>query len=369
MRINTLILAIVFALPAVVEARRDRLDLRHQAIELPGAPSAILPADVDGDGRQDLVVAVAYTEWDQIGIEETVAMDDIDGLVEVLTIVPSLMDRRELWVFLGQEGGGYRPLAQPMVLDSSVLTFDHGPPGQPIVALTDDGLAALRLTGESDARHSELVPIVSDRSILTRTGTFVPDLGLAHDLDGDGQRDLLFPTFGGAAIYLSRAEQLAPAAASRPSWPTTHRKPGARLSLYYPLPEVRDVNGDQLPDLLLPDRRKGWQRFHLLLNEGDGRFAPPAAPLGDDEEDDTTIVITVDAAGNAEVNGEPKEEEDDHGQVVYFGDIDGDGVAEVVTQRSLAGDEDGMRKEMREAKRPPFRYRLFRTLGDLSMAP
>ncbi|MEM7356170.1 MAG: hypothetical protein AAF657_35470, partial [Acidobacteriota bacterium] len=47
----------------------------------------------------------------------------------------------------------------------------------------------------------------------------------------------------------------------------------------------------------------------------------------------------------------------------------GDGVAEVVTQRSLAGDEDGMRKEMREAKRPPFRYRLFRTLGDLSMAP
>ncbi len=323
-------------------ARKDRLELRYQPIELPGAPSAILPADLDGDGRQDLTVVVAYTQWHQIGIEESAEMDDVDGLVEVLTIVPSLIDRRELRVFLA-ENGGYRALA-PMELDRSVLSLEVGPPGLPIVALTDDGISALRLVGGRPV----LEPVLRDRPVLARSGTFIPDLGLGHDLDGDGGQDLLFPTADGAAVYLGRDGGLEAEAQARLEWPVDGDNRG-RLSHHYPLPEVRDVDGDGLVDLILLEEDSGWQRFHVLRNLGGGRFAEAVAFGEEDEE-------------------EEEEEDEVDWELVYFGDLDGDGVAEWVTQEELADDDAGMRKEIRQAKQPPFRNRLYRSGADLAMA-
>ena len=339
-------LALISALAlagAAEAARKTRLELRHLPIELPGAPSTILPADLDGDGQQDLVVAVAYTEWDQIGIEEEAQMDDVDGLVEVLTIVPSLMDRRELRVFLA-EGAGYRALA-PMELDRSVLSLEVGPPGLPIVALTDDGISALRLTGED---VPTLEPIVRGRPVLARSGTFIPDLDLGHDLDGDGGRDLLFPTADGAGVYLAGGGGLAAEPASRLVWPVDD-KTSRRRSRHYPLPEVRDVDGDARLDLLLREE-SGWDRFHVLRNLGGGRFAPALTLVQDGETGDE--------------NGDG----DGDGDLVYFGDLDGDGVAEYVMLEELADDDAGMRKEIRQAKQPPFRYRLYRSGSDLAMA-
>ncbi len=342
--LTAILLAVAILAGDAGAARKTRLELRYLAIELPGAPSAILPADLDDDGRQDLVVAVAYTEWHQIGIEETAEMDDVDGLVEVLTIVPSLIDRRELRVFLAVGDGGYRALP-PFELDRSVLSLEVGPPGLPIVALTDDGISVLRLDGDGEAKLPELQPILTERPILARTGTFIPDLGLVHDLDGDGVADLLLPAAGGTAVYLSRDGGFEKDPAARLPWPEVagDGDSESRLVRHYPLPEVRDVDGDGLADLLLRGEDADWERFWVARNLGGGRFAP-AVELGQEEDGD----------------------EDE--EVAYFGDLDGDGIAEWVTQEELMDDDAGMRQSIREAKQPPFRYRIHRSGLDLVMA-
>ncbi len=335
------LLLVLLAGPA--SARRERLDLRLTQLELPGAPSALVPADVDGDGVRDLVVVIAYTEWDQIEIEERTEMDDIAGLVEVLTIVPALFDRRELRVFRGRGDGGYDVAGEPLALEPSVLSIAEGPPAHPIVALTDDGLSALRLA------PNRLEPILEERPILARTGNFVPRLDFIHDLDGDGRGDVLLPVEDGAVVYLGGEK-----AASRLRYPRDPPGSGRALTRHYPLPQVRDINGDGLLDLLLPHHRTRWENFHVLLGAGGGRFEPARAPLGvfdprqrDEDEDEFP----------------PRGE-----RVVFFGDLDGDGMAEYVTEESLATPDAGMRKGIREAKRPPFRHRYYRMREDLSMA-
>ncbi|HEX6200042.1 MAG TPA: hypothetical protein VF150_07265, partial [Thermoanaerobaculia bacterium] len=95
------------------------LAFREQSLHLPGAPAALVPADLDGDGLRDLAVVVVYTEWDQIGVEELTEMDQVEGLVEVLTIVPVLLDRREVRAFLGRPGGGLEPAGEPLPLPLS----------------------------------------------------------------------------------------------------------------------------------------------------------------------------------------------------------------------------------------------------------
>lgn len=62
----------------------------------------------------------------------------------------------------------------------------------------------------------------------------------------------------------------------------------------------------------------------------------------------------------------PDQEREGH-PIAYFGDLDGDHLAEYVTEEDLSDDDAGMRKEVREAKRPPVRYRLHRAGEDLAM--
>jgi hypothetical protein len=327
--------------------------LRYQSLPLPGPPSVIVPADVDGDGRPDLAVVVAVTRWDQISVEESAKMDDVQGLVETLTVIPALVERRELRVFLGRPGG-YAPDPLVLVLDPSILSIEAGPPGAPLVALTDDGLSALRL--KAGALSWE--PLLSERSVLSGTGAFVPNLGLVHDLDGDGRADVLIPTREGAAVYLSGPDGLRREPASRIRFPLDDLQPaaGGRLSRLYPLPEVRDVDGDKLPDLILPHPRWGLRGFRVMRNLGGGKFAEAVAPLG-----------PAPAPGTARLHkpGTPAPP-----VPVWFGDLDGDGRAEYVTQQQMTLPADsGFRKELADAKRPHFVIRLHHARPDLSMDP
>ena len=335
------LVSLLLALPAA--ARREKLALRADSLELPGAPSAVVAADVNGDGLRDLAVVVAFTRWGEVGIEESVKMDDIEGLVEVLTVIPSLVDRRELQVFLGRPGGGFDPAAKSMTIEPSVLSLEAGPPGIPVVALTDEGLSALRVRDGNLAFE----PLIQERSVLAGTGTFLPNLGLVKDLDGDGRSDVLIPTAEGASVFLSGPEGLR--SASRLRFPLDGLQGRSRrtLSRFHPLPEVRDVTGDKLPDLVLRHASGHWDGFRVLRNLGGGRFAEAAAPLG-----------------------EHLEKRPEGPMVTYFGDLDGDGRAEYVTQEERGPGEDaGMRKEMEHAKRPKFLFRLHRSRPDLGMEP
>jgi hypothetical protein len=133
------VLPLLLTLPALAAPRPASPGLKAWSLDLPGAPAAVVPSDVDGDGRTDLVVAVAYNQWDQIEISESTTMDDIEGLVEVMTIVPSLLDRREARVYLAKPDGSYAQSGPALPLPLSVLSLEAGPPGTPVLALTDAG--------------------------------------------------------------------------------------------------------------------------------------------------------------------------------------------------------------------------------------
>ena len=184
-------------------AAREKLALRHESMALPGAPTVVLPTDLDRDGLQDLVVAVAYTEWDQIGIDEWTEMRGVDGLVMVMTVVPVVMDRREVRIYLGRRDGGYEDYVPALPIDLSVLSLVHGPPETPVILVTDEGLAALRLEGVGAGGRLAIESLIANPPVLARSGTLIPHLGLSHDVDSDGLLDLLFPVNRGLDVYLA----------------------------------------------------------------------------------------------------------------------------------------------------------------------
>ena len=348
-------------------AARGKLELRYLPLPLPGAPSAVVAADVDGDGQRDLAVVVAYTRWSQIEIEESVTMDDVQGLVEVLTVIPSLVERREIRVFPGRPDGGFGPGSVALPIDTSILTVEAGPPGLPVVAMTDEGLSVLRMKsgtspGASGPPELSWETVLSERSVLAGTATFLPNLGLVRDVDGDRRADVLFPTADGVSVYLSGPDGLKASPAARVRFPLDDlQRPGNPRVWRFPLPELRDVDGDRRLDMVLFHPAGELKGFRVLRNLGGGRFGEPLAPLGDYETKEAS----------ADLRGRPRGDEKDEEPVPsWFGDLDGDGKAEYVTQEEKGAGEDlGFRKGMEAAKRPHFIYRLHRSRADLSMEP
>jgi hypothetical protein len=356
--------ALLAALLALVgpapEASAAGLDFREQSLHLPGAPAALVPADLDGDGLQDLAVVVVYTEWDQIGVEELTEMDQVEGLVEVLTIVPVLFDRREVRAFLGRPGGGLEPAGEPLPLPLSVLTLEPGPPGIPALALTDDGASALRFDREAGALVFE--PLLSDPPVLAGTGSFLAGLDLVRDATGDGVEDLLLPAPDGIALYRGTGRGLAAEADSRTPLPDDPED-GGGLTLDYPLPRVEDLDGDGLPDLLfrVSGRRTGQGSgggFRVLRNLGPDsgtRFAPPVA-----------VRIPRQASS------EDEDDEDGEGagrNPVWLGRLASGGPGAAARLESLDDEDAGMRKSMAQAREPSYRVHLHSLAPDLSAAP
>ncbi|MBZ0114967.1 MAG: VCBS repeat-containing protein [Thermoanaerobaculia bacterium] len=342
----TLALAAMSAVPSFA---KERLDRTYQGLNLPGVPVKIMSVDLDGDGRRDLALVVAYSEWTQIAIEEHSEMEGIEGLVEILTIVPSLDDRRELWTFLADTEGAYHPAGPPLELGIDVLAVDvrapnpdaggYGMAAFPLVALTDEGVSGIQ---RSEDGTLQLTPLVEDPPVLAGSGVFLPGLQLVAPLFGDAHLDLVIPTTDGLALYAGNAPGFS---TDRLLVPNPGNSEEGRTRLY-PLPEIRDVNGDGELDLVWQDPGEGWKKTSVAYNRGDSFSEAVEIPrAGGDEE-----------------------------SVVYFGDVDGDGRAEVVTAEELNSDEDmGMREEMREAEAPPHRYRLYRltsgaTLGSTPYA-
>jgi hypothetical protein len=333
-------------------AKRETLHLRPLSLELPGPPASLVSADLDGDGRKDLVVFLVYGDWIEVGD------DRMEGMIYVTEVVPALIDRREIRAWLARPDGSYQAVPTPLPLPTSVIAAEPGPPGVPVLLLTDEGAAALRLDPTSHALRID--PLLADRPVAAGASTFLPGkLGIVTDVDGDKTQDVLLPALDGPAIYLGTPAGPAAEPAARLTLPGDRRGAGRRPWRSYPLPRVEDVDGDHLPDLIvLGLDRRSVQRLNVLRGLGGGKFAEPA------EVDLAAATVTVAPVPvrehDAAEGGKDKEDKDESDrELAWFGDLDGDGRAELVTREEV----DTGKSEMKQAKRPTLRYRFHHLRG------
>jgi FG-GAP-like repeat len=335
--------ALILLAPPAFAADRSS-GLQSWTLDLPGPPAAVVPADLNGDRVTDLVVALAFNQWDEIAVTESSQMEGVDELVEVMTVVPYLLDRREARAYLGKPEGGFAPAGPALPLPLSVLSMEAGPPGTPVVVLTDDGVSALRLESSGALK---LEPLISDPPVFAGSGNFLPDLGLVRDLDGDRVPDLLLPARDGLALYLAGPEGLSRTAASRLPLPGEEYQANEGLRRIYPLPVVTDVDGDRKPDLVFKDPKKSWRHVRVMRNAGGGRFLPAFDAVREEEKPKP--------AGKPP---EPAEKKPPTPEVVWLGDLDGDGLGELVTQIELEPEKDGLRAGMKQARENHSRVHL-----------
>jgi len=327
-------------LVAAAAPRKQPLELGHVRLRLPGAPAAMLSTDIDSDGRQDLLLVLAYTELESIGI------DRIEEMVQISTVIPALFDRRELRLYQIDERGRFEQSGPALALPPDVVSLAPGPAFAPALALTDRGVSAVRLDETAEA-GLRLEPLIEARSVLRGVRAFFSDLVWTADLNGDGQRDVLFPSRRGLAIYLAGEAGFDAEPRQQLLLPGDLQITGGSARRDYPLPEIQDIDGDGFADLIVRFRRNGIDELHLLLGSGDGRFAPAFSESTTNCPQQPTRV-PVPAAGD---------------EWEHFGDLDGDGRAEVVGVREIKRKKDGLMASLKEAKKPRQQILVHR-LGD-----
>ena len=354
-RLVALLVALVGALPAGAPGRAADLPFSRLTLTLPGAPSELLASDLDGDGRRDLVLFVAWASWGEVGVEEEMHLDEVAGLVAVMTVVPAMLDRREIRVHPGLANGGFAVEPWRLEVGPGVHALAHGPSFAPLLALTDEGVAALRLTpGDGETRRElQITPLVAEPPVLAGSDVFVPRLPFTASLDGNGEPDLPIPVDGGVAVHLAAGDRFIDTGMLELPADDPRPKDGA-LVRNYPLPLPRDLDADGRPDLLIAHPRRGWDEATAYRNLGGGRFGPPL-PL---------------ARGIArESAAQPAEGEATRPgvEVLFLGDLDGDTRAEALAvERREPGDEASLRQNLDYARRPPARFRVHRLDGALA---
>jgi len=333
--------AMLLQAAAAAAARPQALSLRRVVLDLPGPPAVIVAADLNRDGRRDLLVVVAYTRWGSI------TTDRVEDAIEVTQVVPALFDVREARAFLAQAGGGYRAISAPLPLPSSVLSAEVGPAEHPVIAVTDDGLAEIRLAGDAGSESLNLVPVLAEPPVFAGTGAMLPDLTVLHDVDGDGVADVVIPTRDGIAVHRGESGGFAAAAAFR------GRLPGDDLfgwlgssSRRVPIPRVEDTDGDGHADLVVNGLDSTPQWIAIARGLGGCRFAAPQVL-------DLAAVVK---------RGRP---EDPERRVAWTGDLDGDGRIDFVTREEV----DTGQSDLKQVKKPMMRYRIHRMRPDRTPDP
>jgi hypothetical protein len=346
--------ALLVAVSASHAARRESLALRHVTLDLPGPPAKVIPADLDGDGRMDLVVVVVYTEIEEIG------EDRIENMIQISRVIPYLYDRREARAYLATADGGYELAGEPVVLPSSTLHMEPGPAGAGVIALTDEGISTLRFEAAASGPAMQFVPLIEDEPILARTGAFFASLALVHELNGDDVPDVLLPSKQGLSVYLGKSTGLSSSPAERVELPEGRERSDNLSRQWYPYPTVRDVNADGLPDLQFEgwNAGSGQDRMHIFLGAGGGRFRTLRSEPLDCHDSLTDLRVAV-----ARPDLYPWPEE-----LIALRDLDGDGRAEAVFNHERSRG-DGFRKEMKDAKRPIQDFSFHELTDELTIEP
>ena len=329
-------------------ARPRELTLRRVVLDLPGPPAVVVAADLDRDGRKDLLVVTAYTRWGSI------TTDRVEEAVEITEVVPALFDTREARAFLAQPSGGYRPAGPPLSLPTSVLSAEAGPDTHPVVALTDEGLAEIRLGGLPGQETLSLEPLLDEPSAFSGTDALLPDLRVLKDVDGDKVLDAVIPSAGGIAVHRGENGGFAAEASFRARLPGDRRSETlGRAMRNVPIPRVEDADGDGRADLVVLGLDEYPQSISIAHGLGGGKFsAARTIELG--------CLAAAPAGGAAE--GEEAGQDSDR-RVAWAGDIDGDGRIDLVTRTTV----DTGKSDMKQAKKPMMRYRLHHLRPDLSV--
>jgi hypothetical protein len=336
-----LLAVVLLAILASRTATGATLRLHELSLDLPASPAAVVSTDLDGDGVRDLAILLVFSRWEQKMVTERSEMDEVQGFVEVMTIVPALLDHRELWFFRGDGRGGYARAGEPLPVPLSVHSLAAGAGGRRLFALTDDGVGEVTWNG-----GLALVERVRQRTVLAGTGVFVADLVPFVELTGDGKPDLLLPAREALFVYPGEGDAFASEPAARVALPAADEVEGPALELRYPLPEAHDVDGDRRIDLVWRDPHHGWRRPWVARGLGGGCFDAPVPLLPEPAEPPRESPRQV----------EP--------EAMFFGDLDGDGRGEVVTQQvHQIGEDAGMRAEIRDAESPRSTVRVLPTTG------
>ena len=327
------------------------LALRHVGLDLPGPPAAVVSADLDGDGRADLLVVAAYTKWGSI------SNDRIENAIAVTEVVPALFDLREARAFLARPDGGHRAVAA-LKLPPGVLAVSAGSRQHPVLALTDDGISEFKWTDGPRGGDLALSPLLAEPPAFAGSRSFLADVSFVEDVDGDGRPDAVIP--GRAGLVIHRGTEgggFAAEASYRGALPRDERFAlGDRAYRNVPLPQFLDVDADKVKDLVINDLASWPQRIAVAKGLGAARFAPPkwialGCLAGEEPK------VPADGAKNGE--GRSVEAR----RVAWFGDLHGDGHGEFVTREEVDTGKSGMK----QAKKPAMRYRVHRLRPDLTV--
>jgi hypothetical protein len=332
-------------------ARPRELTLRRVVLDLPGPPAVIVAADLNHDGRKDLLIVTAYTRWGSI------STDRVEEAVEITEVVPALFDTREARAFLALPSGGYRPAGPPLALPISVLSAEAGPDAHPVVALTDDGLSEIRLIEDQGGESLTLEPLLDEACAFAGTGAILADLDVIKDVDGDKVVDAVIPAKDGIAVHRGENGGFSAAASFRGRLPGDDRfQTLGRAERHVPIPRVEDADGDGRADLVVLGLGESPQWIAIARGLGDGRFAAARTV--------ELACLNRSAAqpAAAATKGDAPPQDSDR-RVAWAGDIDGDGRIDVVTRE----DVDTGKSDMKQAKKPMMRYRLHHLRSDLSV--
>jgi hypothetical protein len=309
-------------------AHGDAIEFRRTEISLPAAPSRILSADLDGDGRRDLLAIVAHTRWGQV------SSDRVEDAVMITEVVPALFERLEARAWLGEEGGGFVPVAAPLPLDASVHAIDEGENDLPVFVIRDGGLWGIRAIREEGGAVLRAELLREEAGAFDGSEAFLPTLRLTADVDRDGLREVLLPGRRDLLVLRARRDSVAGEPLARLALPGDRTFSGLGATRVFLLPTVEDATGDGTLDLVAVEGGMPpvvW----IAEGKGGGRFAP-------------FRVLPLDCL--------PLGKREAPALLSHFGDLDGDGLPEVVLRKEVDSD----RGQLKKVREPRWEYSFHR---------
>ncbi len=252
-----------------------------QPLPFVGGAFAVVVDDVDGDGRNDLVVTNRSKETAQILYQKAPRQFEAGPAVKVLGFHANELTRlpgNDHRYVLSAEGegqlkllapdgkGGLREIAnrpQDGPFTTTAFSWPNWGTSLAVAPYQGAGWTLLRNFQTDTAK-------VEKEYVLGAEGHSVPGAVTAADIDGDGVVELLYTTRRSRTLW--RVDYPKDDKIPEPVLVWTASVGGPRHVV------VADLNGDEALDILVP--LESERRIAVLLNNGKGQFAPgPELPV------------------------------------------------------------------------------------------